>query len=84
MKEFYHGVGFRVDAGEIGAFVKIAELASKRQVIEFVGATMFYRDDMLDVIRVNVIIFVQPAVFASVAGPVRDRCTRRTIHALIR
>ena len=68
MEQLNRCPGYWVDAREIRAFVQVAELAGERQIFNVVRAAVFSSDNMLDMEREAVVVFVQPAVFAGVIG----------------
>jgi len=69
MEQLGHRLRLRIDARQVGTFMKIAINTRERQVVEIVSATMFLGDNMLDVeFSEWGIILMELAVFAAMAS----------------
>jgi len=77
----HHGVGLRIDAGEIRPFIRIAAVTRERQSIERVRAAVLARYDVFDMKgneRRRLLWYA--AIFAGVPGAAADQIPNGWIH----
>ena len=83
MEQLGDRLRFRINARQIRTFMKIAINTRERQVVEIVSATVFLRDNMLDVeFSEWGIILMELAVFAAMASALPYVSFCRLIHSL--
>ena len=83
MKQLGDLIGVGIYARQVGTFMKIAIDTRERKIVEIVGATMLFGDDMLDVeLSKRRIVLMQSTVFASIIGPLSHPVSCRSIHSL--
>jgi hypothetical protein len=83
MEQLGHRLRLRIDARQVGTFMKIAINTRERQVVEIVSAAMFPGDNMLDVeFSQWGIILMKLAVFAALASALPDVNFCCLIHSL--
>ena len=89
VEKFGEVAAFRIEAREIGAFVRVASVASQREVGRIVIAAVLSGNDVLNLERRKgeVLLFEQ-TVLAAIAGPAMDklpdRCVDHTCGAGVR
>jgi hypothetical protein len=70
VKHWNDHAGVRVNGGQVRALAEIAALATPRQVLEFIRATMLLRNNVLEVERPKRKVFlVELAILAARSGP---------------
>jgi hypothetical protein len=73
----------RINAGQIGALVRVIMVTGQGQIIGVVGSPMLPGYDMLYVQPEKwLIILMDPAIFAALACPAPDLLTQFAIHQL--
>ena len=50
-KQGRHFTRHGINSCQIGAFIKVASMASKRQIVDFVKTAMLFRNDVFDVVE---------------------------------
>jgi len=84
VEKWHHDSGGRLNRGEVGAFVTIAKVTSKRQVLRCGHSAMLATDNMVYVkSEERFLLLGQAAVFASATGPIFNRPTefgRNPVH----
>jgi hypothetical protein len=53
------------------------------KIVQIIGAAVLLRHDMFEVMDKPGVLLVQPAIFATLAGPPPDEIARRRIHSLL-
>jgi hypothetical protein len=72
---------FGVNTREISTFVRVASVAGQGKVCRIVIATVFTRNDVLDLeSRKWEVLLLEQTVFAAMAGSLTDTFTNRCIH----
>jgi hypothetical protein len=76
VKQSYQLAGYRIDAGKIGSFVKVAIGARPGKVLFGIRSAMLPGDDVLDMKRG----YGEFAVLADSAGPASDQHFESVVH----
>jgi hypothetical protein len=82
MKKRCNLTGHRVDPGQIRAFVKVAAMAGKREIVGAIGTAMLTRNDVFDVVEQITVPLAGMAVLAAFASPFADKSAHSCIHLL--
>jgi hypothetical protein len=83
VKERRQFPSLRVDSSQVRAFVQIAALASKRQIIIIIGAAVYSCGDVFDMMPQATMFLEQTTIFTPLASSLPDKVPRRRIHLLL-
>lgn len=83
VKKGLHFARQRVDATQVGTFVKVAAVAGQREIVSVIESAVLPGNHVLNMMRQVAISLVKPAILASILCPFADQPPRAGIHVIV-
>lgn len=82
MKQGCQCAAERIDAGKVRAFVKVAVMARKREIVSPIRTAMLFCNDVFDVMEKFTVFLVKAAVLTTSARTFTDKLPDSGVHAM--